>query len=267
MTNRTLGLVCAAGGLSLVVPISVLTAQQTQPDRPGQPPSNPRPTQPGQPNPPGRTGEPSRSPVLDPRINPPDPSGGLSQSEVDRLIADWPSKPKEAARTLISKYGPPSDGCKTVLIWKEEGPWHKTCLMNHEIEHHFPIEHTDFLEQVVFYKVPVDKFDDLAQFEGSVYPDRTAGTLAARCDKEENNILILNLAHEVITGKRSPEDARKAASDFVKQAQSGQKPEIMQRLMFQPQTRAAADPDTPMRERAATDEIRLPPNPPTTGGG
>ena len=32
--------------------------------------------------------------------------------------------------------------------------------------------------------------------------------IAARCDKEEPNFLAINLAHEIITGKRSVDEAR-----------------------------------------------------------
>ncbi len=59
------------------------------------------------------------------------------------------------------------------------------------------------------YKVILDKYNDLAQFDGSVTVDRTQGTLAARCDKQENNFLALNQAHDVITGKKTVEEERK----------------------------------------------------------
>ncbi len=75
-------------------------------------------------------------------------------------------------------------------------------------------------------------YDELAQFDGSVTVDRTQGTIAARCDKEENNFLALNLAHDVITKKKSVEEARTAYGEMIKQAMSGNKPEYMKKLMF-----------------------------------
>jgi hypothetical protein len=45
---------------------------------------------------------------------------------------------------------------------------------------HFPTAHTDFLTQYIDYRVPVDRFDDLAAFDGSCLADRTAGEAAAR---------------------------------------------------------------------------------------
>ncbi len=53
------------------------------------------------------------------------------------------------------------------------------------------------------YKVPTEKYSDLAKFEGSVVADRTQGLLRARCDKEGNNMLALNFANDIITGKKT----------------------------------------------------------------
>lgn len=41
-------------------------------------------------------------------------------------------------------------------------------------------------------------FDKIALYDGSVYPDRTKGEVSAVCDKEEMNILSLNLFHEIL---------------------------------------------------------------------
>jgi hypothetical protein len=42
-----------------------------------------------------------------------------------------------------------------------------------------------------------------------VLVDRAAGELGARCDDEAYNTLTLNLAQEIVTGKRNVEEARK----------------------------------------------------------
>jgi hypothetical protein len=62
--------------------------------------------------------------------------------------------------------------------------------------------------------------------------EKMEGTIAARCDKEENNLLALNLAYDVITGKKSVEEARKAYGEMIKMAMSGNKPEYMKKLIF-----------------------------------
>jgi hypothetical protein len=57
----------------------------------------------------------------------------------------------------------------------------------------------------------------LLTYDGSVILERTKGELAARCDKEEANFLAINLAHDVATGKRSVNDARRFYADSIEQ--------------------------------------------------
>lgn len=57
-------------------------------------------------------------------------------------------------------------------------------MVNEEIDHSFPMPHKDVLLQVINYRVPPDKFDDLAEYDGSVIVERTKGEIAARCDGE-----------------------------------------------------------------------------------
>lgn len=35
------------------------------------------------------------------------------------------------------------------------------------VEDHFPKKHMDVLEQVIYHKMPSDKFDEVATFDGS----------------------------------------------------------------------------------------------------
>jgi hypothetical protein len=48
----------------------------------------------------------------------------------------------------------------------------------------------------------------VAMFDGSILVDRTRGEAAARCDSEAANVLGLNMVHELVTGKRTVEEAR-----------------------------------------------------------
>ena len=53
---------------------------------------------------------------------------------------------------------------------------------------------------MVDYRTPVEKLDETARFDGSCYPDRTRGEVTVICDKEEANLLSVNLFHEIVTG-------------------------------------------------------------------
>ena len=111
--------------------------------------------------------------------------------------------------------------------------------------HDFPMPHPDLMEQVIDYKVPPGKFSDLAMYDGSVIVERTKGEISARCDKEEANFLALNLAHDIITGRHSVEEARKMYAENIKALMAGQKPAYTQKLQFPRQNSNTEDPDKP----------------------
>lgn len=183
----------------------------------------------------------------------------MNMMSADQMIENWPAKPKEAAAMMILKYGAPQEATDQRLIWSNNGPWKRTTITRQEFKHDFPVPHTDFMEQAINYKVPVDKYDDLAIFDGSVMEERTSGELSARCDKEENNLLALNLANDVITGKRTPEEARKEyGNEISKSMASKEKSAYMQKLQFTVKSGSMADPDVstlpPMKISQAPNE-------------
>ncbi len=167
--------------------------------------------------------------------------GSKMKMSMDEMKS-WPMASQMAVKEQMDLYGKPAEMTPTTVVWHNNGPWKKTIISKMENKHDFPKTHMDCMEQCVSYKVPIDKYDDLAQFDGSVTVDRTQGLLAARCDKEENNFLALNLAHDVITGNKSVEEARKAYGEMIKQAMAGNKPEYMKKLTFSSNMNAA-DPD------------------------
>lgn len=152
------------------------------------------------------------------------------QATVERIIYGWKSKPQEVARTVIAKYGMPQEATAIRLVWHNNGPWKQTELVNEEIPHSFPKPHPDMLKQTIRYRVPPDQFDELAEYDGSVIVERTKGEIAARCDKEEANFLALNLANDIVTGKRSAREARKFYAEAVLEMKH---PEYMQGFLFQ----------------------------------
>lgn len=131
----------------------------------------------------------------------------------------------------------------TRLIWHNIGPWKTNILNKVEVPHDWPKKHTDVLEQIIDYKVPPDKFDDIATFDGSVIVERTKGTMSARCDHEEMNMLALNLAHDIAIDKRTAEEARKFYEDSIRAFLKGEKPAYMQKLQFEVPKGGTADPD------------------------
>jgi len=129
--------------------------------------------------------------------------------KAEQVIATWKPAPKMAAEAMIKKYGEPAEVTSMRIIWHDNGPWKYTEIMNKEVDHNFPIPHKDAMHQAVNYKVDPSKADEILQYDGSIILNRTAGMIGAICDKEPANFLAVNLAHEVATGKKSVDEARK----------------------------------------------------------
>lgn len=163
-------------------------------------------------------------------------------------IADWPDTPREVANKMIQKYGEPDGVTPSRLVWTNQQPWKEIVVYREEVPHHFPIKHTDVLEQVIDYQVPPDKFDELAEYDGSVIAERTKGTLAARCDKEPMNFLALNLAHDIATDQKTVDEARQFYAQTAKAFMGGKKHPYTQKLQFDVPNRAG-DPDQPATQK------------------
>jgi hypothetical protein len=124
----------------------------------------------------------------------------LPEEQVEKILENWPGPQKNVAKQMIAKYGYPNEATPTKLFWYYKGPWKRTELTSDHVVHHWPTVHTDFLTQVINYRVPPDKFDDIAKFDGSILLDRTKGEAAGRCDSESANVLGLNMVHEIADG-------------------------------------------------------------------
>ena len=161
-------------------------------------------------------------------------------TDVMQMISSWPEASKMATEAMIKKYGAPNEVTPTRLIWINNGPWKETIISKEEVDHQFPMAHKDVMEQIIDYKVPPDKFDDLARYDGSVIVERTKGEISARCDKEEANFLALNLADDIVKGKKSVKDARKFYAESVLEMKN---PEYMKGFLFQVSNTELGDAD------------------------
>ena len=129
--------------------------------------------------------------------------------QIQQIIDKWEDEPREAAKRLIDYYGEPAESCESRLIWHETfDGWKRSILVNQKIPHAFPAQHNDYLEQFIDYRVPVEKFSDLAAFDGSVIVERTKGEISARCGGSSMNFVAINLANDIVTGKKTVQEAR-----------------------------------------------------------
>ncbi|MDD3647181.1 MAG: hypothetical protein PHS44_01605 [Candidatus Dojkabacteria bacterium] len=152
---------------------------------------------------------------------------------VEDVIAAWNDKPREAAKRLVEYYGDPDEICKNRLIWHNtRDGWKRTVLVNQAIPHNFPDSHFDFLEQVIDYQVPLDMYTPLAKYDGSIIVERTKGEISARCGGTSMNFVAINLAHEIIQGKRSVEDAREKYTELYQEYANGKESEYTKGFIF-----------------------------------
>lgn len=171
---------------------------------------------------------------------------GANEKDVEKLIADWPAGPQLGARQMLEQYGPPMEATSEQLIWHDEGPYKRITVTRVEHHHDFPTPHMDFLEHTVHYDVPSEKVSEITAYDGSVTLDRTRGEMSARCDLEGHNILSLNIAHDIVTGKHDAQSAQKTFGEVIAQDMLGKKPAYVTALQFKPATAAAADPGKPV---------------------
>lgn len=194
------------------------------------------------------------------------PTGAVSQEQVgvpeavlSRFTSGWPDASTMAAKKLLTKYGEPTESTPSMLVWKGIAPFRRITVFREEVVHRFPLLHKDVIEHVVGYKIPADKTDELTRFDGSILIDRTRGELAARGDDEAMNFVALNLATDIINGKRSADSARiefgKVAVDFL----NGNKSVLSQNLQFVAQTNTS-DPDQSTKFKWAQAEEARPVN-------
>lgn len=162
---------------------------------------------------------------------------------IDKNMAGWPEKTKEVAAVTISSYGPPQTVGPELLVWGKSGPWKRIQLFREEVPHKFPMPHKDVLQQFVNFEVPADKFDDLANYDGSIVAERTAGELSARCDKEEANFLAINLAADVAEGRKDVSEARDYYANAIKGMLAGKSDPYLMGLKLKTKDDKAGDPD------------------------
>lgn len=174
----------------------------------------------------------------------------VTQEGLTQMTESWPEPSRAAITSLNSKYGLPSAITEDMVVWNASGPFKRTIVFKEEVNHQFPIQHSDVLMQTVDYRVPLDKVDELSKYDGSILIDRTKGELSARNDKEEMNILSLNLADKIVRGEMTVEQARREYSKNTEAFAAGTSSELISSLSFKSEGNTQ-DPDTMMQSQEA----------------
>lgn len=174
-----------------------------------------------------------------------------TEARWSRVTASWPETAKNTAKEIVQKYGAPDMVGSGLLVWNNKGPYVWIQVNRTEVPHNFPGPHKDVLDIAIPYKVPAAMHTKLAEFDGSAVAMRTKGLLVASCFKEGLDILILNLANDVVAGKKTPEQARLAFGEIATGMMNGAKNPYTDALQFKVQPLSATeDPDKPLEKSA-----------------
>ncbi|WP_411374163.1 hypothetical protein ACLH0K_14015 [Arthrobacter sp. MPF02] len=166
----------------------------------------------------------------------------MTEASAGAILDGWPDESREAAQFVLDKYGEPDEATPSSLVWFNAGEWKRVVATREFYEHNFPAPHIDSVESVIDYAVPPEHATSLAEFDGSVIVERTAGEVSARCHDEEANRLALNLMHDIVTGEKDVEQARAYYAEEFAGYRKKEPTPYMEKLRFSPQS-GTADPD------------------------
>jgi len=137
------------------------------------------------------------------------------------VIQDWPVGSRVIARAMIEEYGEPREVSGDYLLWRNNGPWKRTVVHRVPPASWASRSEAEVLQQFVSYRVPLDKFAELAIFDSRIQADRARSELSFRSDSEKLNFLALNLANDIITGEKDAAQARLFYEQTAGLAQAG----------------------------------------------
>jgi YHS domain-containing protein len=134
----------------------------------------------------------------------------------------WAEPAKEAVQKTTAKYGAPKSSEADMVVWENVKPWKRV------------VAHREgaALEQVVAYKAA--NADALKAFSEHVAYDAEKVEMSARHDREELNVLALNLGDDVATGKKTADQAKAAWTEAEKAIKEGKAPANATKLQFEP---------------------------------
>lgn len=150
----------------------------------------------------------------------------------ESVIQGWPEVPRDIARVMISKYGEPERFTADDLVWRDNGAWRQSVVYRSTRPDFIETRDTDYLQQTISYQVPEDKIADLRLFDKSIQVDRSKAEISSWSQSEPMNYLALNLAEEIITGKRTVDDARDFYSKMQELSQSGKSSPYLNGFVF-----------------------------------
>jgi len=151
----------------------------------------------------------------------------------EAVIENWSDYSRLQAAKLMQQYGPPDQVKHAELVWNDKGVWRKIRVWDVTPYYDSNIGAPD-LEQTISYPVLPELRGQLAALSGGLRVSSDGTELSARGVSEESNLLTLNLADEIVLGRRTPEDANRFYKTTLQLSLAGKGSPYTQRLLFTP---------------------------------
>jgi hypothetical protein len=155
-----------------------------------------------------------------------EPSGADEPTRVNVHVVVWPEESLVLAHLMLGRYGVPEEVHSDRLVWLARWPWKRIVVSTGPAG--------TPLEQVVDYRVPPEKLEDVESFSSHLRVDAARGELSSLSDREDYNRLALNLADDVVCGRMTPAQARRFFARTVRLAVTGKSSPYTKRLFFAP---------------------------------
>jgi hypothetical protein len=170
-------------------------------------------------------------------------AGAVTGWTPKETISLWPETAKKTAGVMLEEYGPPDALSGSSLAWFGHGAWKRTVVYRDGWVDQASVLHPEVLEQVISYRTPRDRIDDLARFDSRLNVDSAKHELTYRSDSESTNYLAINLAAEIATRLKTVAEAKAYALKVERLAEEGKESEYTKRFLFQAQNGDDAIPD------------------------
>ena len=155
----------------------------------------------------------------------------IAQGVVNR----WAPPSAAAGRQLLEEYGTPDDVTPNQLTWNHRGPWKRTVVWNRKPVYLSPAD-LAVMKQTVDYPLTRGEAGELLAFSDCLEIDLSRGELSSRADREEINYLTLNLADEIVRGRKTVSEAQIAFMRQLQLAAAGKMTPYMTGLLFPPES-------------------------------
>jgi len=162
------------------------------------------------------------------------PESSPARSERTRaVIGGWFAYSRLAADSLIENFGLPDRVENHYLVWNDAALCKRLTVWNVPPRSGFVV---DAIEATVAFPVAQEKRALLAAFSGNLHVGFNGTEISARSHSLNIDFLLLNLAHEILSGVKNPAEARDDYEHAVRLAAAGKLSRPMQGLMFLPKS-------------------------------